>query len=284
MDWLAKYGATIDCRRKMVTFEPEGEDPFVFVGTVHGPRIPMIFVLRARDLLQGSCIGFLASVVDTTQVVPVRPEDTRLVCEFLDVFQEDLPGLPLHREIEFVIELAPGTEPVSRAPYRMAPAELKELKVQLQELLDMGFIRPSFSPWGAPVLFVKKKDGSLRMCIDYRELNKLTIKNKYPLPRIDDLFDQLQGKKVFSKIDLRSGYHQLRVKEGDIPKTAFRTRYGHYEFLVMSFGLTNAPAAFMDLMNRVFKDYLDQFVIVFINDILVYSQSESEHEQHLRLV
>ena len=131
----------------------------------------------------------------------------------------------------------------------MAPAELKELKVQLQGLLDMGFIRPSYSPWGAPVLFVKKKEGSLRMCFDYRELNKLAVKNKYPLPRIDDLFDQLQGKTVFSKIDLRSRYHQLRIKDGDIPKTAFRTRYGHYEFMVMSFGLTNAPATFMDLMN-----------------------------------
>ena len=184
-----------------------------------------------------------------------------MVCEFLDVFPEDLPGFPPHREIEFVIELAPSIEPASKALYRMAPAELKELKIQLQELLDLGFIRPSFSPWGAPVLFVKKKDGSMRMCINYRELNKLTIKNKYPLPRIDDLFDQLQGKGVFSKIDLRSGYHQLRVKESDIPKTAFRTRYGHYEFLVVSFGLTNAPAAFMDLMNRVFKDFLDQFVM-----------------------
>ena len=138
----------------------------------------------------------------------------------------------------------------------------------------MGFIRPSYSPWGAPVLFVKKKEGSLRMCIDYRELNKLTVKNRYPLPRIDDLFDKLQGKTVFSKIDLRSGYHQLRIKDEDIPKTTFRTRYGHYEFMVMSFGLTNAPAAFMDLMNRVFKDYLDRFMIVFIDDILIYSSSE----------
>ena len=162
----------------------------------------------------------------------------------------------------------------------MAPAELKELKVQLQELLDLAFIRPSHSPWGALVLFVKKKEGSLRMCIDCRELNKLTVKNRYPLPRIDDLFDQLQGKTVFSKIDLRSGYHQLRIKEEDIPKTAFRTRYGHYEFMVMSFGLTNAPAAFMDLMNRVFKDFLDKFVIVFIDDILVYSSTEEEHEHH----
>ncbi|KAL0556809.1 hypothetical protein IC582_005326 [Cucumis melo] len=166
----------------------------------------------------------------------------------------------------------------------MAPAELKELKVQLQELLDKGFIRPSVSPWGAPVLFVKKKDGSMRLCIDYRELNKVTVKNRYPLPRIDDLFDQLQGATVFSKIDLRSGYHQLRIKDGDVPKTAFRSRYGHYEFIVMSFGFTNAPAVFMDLMNRVFREFLDTFVIVFIDDILIYSKTEAEHEEHLRIV
>ncbi|GJZ33886.1 putative reverse transcriptase domain-containing protein [Tanacetum coccineum] len=186
------------------------------------------------------------------------------------------------RDVEFNIELIPGAEPISKAPYRMAPIELKELKDQLQELLERGFIRPSVSPWGAPVLFVKKKDGSMRLCIDYRELNKITIRNRYPLPRIDDLFDQLQGAKHFSKIDLRSGYHQLRVKEQDISKTAFRTRYGHYEFLVMPFGLTNAPAVFMDLMNRIFHEFLDKFVIVFIDDILVFSKSKEEHEDHLR--
>ena len=166
----------------------------------------------------------------------------------------------------------------------MAPAELKELKTQLQELVDGGFIRTGISPWGAPVLFVKKKDSTWRLCIDYRQLNKVTIRNKYPLPRIDDLFDQLQGAKVFSKIDLRSGYHQLRIRESNIPKTTFRIRYGHYEFLVMSFRLTNAPEAFMDLMNRVFRPYLDRFVIVFIDDILVYSRSKLEHEIHLGLV
>ncbi|KAI3776203.1 hypothetical protein L1987_45975 [Smallanthus sonchifolius] len=173
---------------------------------------------------------------------------------------------------------------MARAPYRLAPFEMQELASQLQELSDKGFIRPSHSPWGAPVLLVKKKDGSFHMCIDYRELNKLTIKNRYPLPIIDDLFDQLQGSICFSKIDLRSGYHQLRVQEEDIPKTAFRTRYGHYEFMVMPFGLTNAPAVFMDLMNHVCKPYLDKFVIVFINDILIYSKTKADHEQHLRLV
>ncbi|KAA0052217.1 hypothetical protein E6C27_scaffold207G00280 [Cucumis melo var. makuwa] len=166
----------------------------------------------------------------------------------------------------------------------MAPSELKELKVQLQELVDKRYIRPSVSPWGAPMLFVKTKDGTLRLCIDYRQLNKVTIRNKYPLPRIDDLFDQLRGAVVFSKIDLRSGYHQLKVRELDIPKIAFRTRYGHYEFLIIPFRLTNAPAVFMDLMNRIFHQYLDQFVIVFIDDILVYSVDKKSHEEHLRIV
>ncbi|GJU66087.1 putative reverse transcriptase domain-containing protein [Tanacetum coccineum] len=182
------------------------------------------------------------------------------------------------------IDLVPGDAPVARVPYRLAPSEMKKLSDQLQELFDKGFIRPSSSHWGALVLFVKKKDGLFRMCIDYRELNKLTVKNCYPLPRIDDLFDQLQGSSVYLKIDLRSGYHQLRVCEEDILKTAFRTRYGHYEFQVMPFGLTNALAVFMDLMNRVCKPYLDKFVIVFVEDVLIYSKSKQEHEEHLKLI
>nr|GFC31348.1 putative reverse transcriptase domain-containing protein [Tanacetum cinerariifolium] len=194
----------------------------------------------------------------------------------------DLSGLPPTRPVEFQIDLVPGVAPVARAPYRLAPSEMKELAEQLKELSDKGFIRPSSSPWGAPVLFVKKKDGSFWMCIDYREIKKLTVKNRYPLPRIDDLFDQLQGSSVYSKIDLRSGYHQLRVREEDIPKIAFRTRYGHYEFQVMPFGLTNAPAVFMDLMNRVCKPYLDKFMIILIDDILIYSKDEKEHEEHLK--
>ncbi|GKD24952.1 putative reverse transcriptase domain-containing protein [Tanacetum coccineum] len=213
-----------------------------------------------------------------------RLEDVPIFQDFPKVFPEDLSGLPPTRQVEFQIDLVPGAAPVARAPYRLAPSEMKELSEQLKELSDKGFIRPSSSPWGAPVLFVKKKDGSFRMCIDYRELNKLTVKNRYPLPRIDDLFDQLQGSSVYSKIDLRSGYHQLRVREEDIPKTAFRTRYGHYEFQVMPFGLTNAPAVFMDLMNRVCKPYLDKFVIVFIDDILIYSKNKKEHEEHLKQI
>ncbi|GJW87227.1 putative reverse transcriptase domain-containing protein [Tanacetum coccineum] len=177
-----------------------------------------------------------------------------------------------------------GAALVARAPYRLAPSEMKELSEQLQELFDKGFIRPSSSPWGAPVLFVKKKDGSFKMCIDYHDLNKLTVKNRYPLLRIDDLFDQLQGSSIYSKIDPRSRYHQLRVREQDIPKMAFRTRYGHYEFQVMPFGLKNVLAVFMDLMNRVCKPYLDKFVIVFIDDILIYSKDEKEHEEHLKVI
>ena len=196
----------------------------------------------------------------------------RVVCEYADVFPDEQPGLPPYRGVDFGIELHPGTSPISMTPHRMAPVELQELKVQLQELLDKGFIRSSTSPWGALVLFGKKKDKTLRLCIDYRQLNMVTIKNRYPLPRINDLFDQLRGARVYSKIDLRTGYHQLGVREIDIPMIAFRTRNGHFEFTVMPFGLTNAPAAFMDLMHRVFQPYIDQFVVVFVNDILIYSQ------------
>jgi hypothetical protein len=166
----------------------------------------------------------------------------------------------------------------------MPPKELAELKTQLQELLDKGYIRPSSSPWGCPALFVNKKDGSLRLCVDYRPLNAVTIMNKYPLPRIDVLFDQLAGAKVFSKIDIRSGYHQIKIRPCDFPKTAFSTRYGLYEYLAMSFGLTNAPAYFMYLVNSVFMTELDKFVVVFIDDILIYSKNEEEHVEHLRVV
>jgi hypothetical protein len=200
--------------------------------------------------------------------------DIPVVCEFPDVFPDDLPGLPPARDVEFVIELKPGTTPISRRAYRMPPKELAELKIQLQELLDKGFIQPSSSPWGCPAIFVKKKDKTLRLCVDYRPLNEVTIKNKYPLPRIVLLFDQLAEAKVFSKVDLRSSYHQIKIRPEDIPKTTFTTRYGLYEYLVMPFGLTNAPAHFMYLMNSVFMSELDKFVVVFIDDILVIPKTK----------
>ncbi|KAK8558553.1 hypothetical protein V6N12_041854 [Hibiscus sabdariffa] len=260
MDWLFEHRVTLDCESKIATLKTPDDRSVTLVGERRGYLSNVVSVLTADRMIRK---GYE---------------------EFPDVFPEELPGLPPDRDVEFEIETYPGSAPVSMAPYRMAPKELKELKVQLQELLDRGFIRPSSSPWGAPVLFVKKKDGSLRLCIDYRKLNNLTVKNKYPLPRIDDLFDQFRGATVFLKIDLRSGYYQLKVKDSDVAKTAIRTRYGHYEFLVMPFGLTNAPAAFMDMMNRVFRPYLDQFVVVFIDDILIYSRSEAEHVEHLRII
>ncbi|GJT94961.1 putative reverse transcriptase domain-containing protein [Tanacetum coccineum] len=248
-------------------------------------RLNIISCTKTQKYIEKGFPIFLPHV--TTKEVEDKSEKsdlrTSIVKTFLKYFLKTLRVSSIDN-LEFQIDLVPGAAPVARAPYRLAPSEMKELSEQLKELSDKGFIRPSSSPWGAPVLFVKKKDGSFRMCIDYRELNKLTVKNRYPLPRIDDLFDQLQGSSVYSKIDLRSGYHQLRVREEDIPKTAFRTRYGHYEFQVMPFGLTNAPAVFMDLMNQVCKPYLDKFVIVFIDDILIYSKNKEEHEEHLKQI
>ncbi|GJW02311.1 putative reverse transcriptase domain-containing protein [Tanacetum coccineum] len=309
MDWLARYQAVIVCAEKIVRIPWRNETLIIHGdGSNQGnvTRLNIISCTKTQKYMEKGFPIFLAHV--TAKEVEdksekKRLEDVPIVRDFPEVFPEDLPGLPPTRQVEFQIDLVPGAAPVARAPYRLAPSEMKELSEQLKELSDKGFIRPSSSPWGkgaendrfkrvvrelkskiAPVLFVKKKDGSFRMCIDYRELNKLTVKNRYPLPRIDDLFDQLQGSSVYSKIDLRSGYHQLRVREEDIPKTAFRTRYGHYEFQVMPFGLTNAPAVFMDLMNRVCKPYLDKFVIVFIDDILIYSKNKREHEEHLKLI
>ncbi|GJZ33032.1 putative reverse transcriptase domain-containing protein [Tanacetum coccineum] len=250
IDWLVKYHAVIVCDEKIIRI-PFGNE----------------ILIKAEDKSEEK-----------------RLEDVPIVRDFPEVFPDDFLGILPTRQVEFQIDLIPGVAPVARAPYRLAPSEMKELSDQLHELSNKGFIRPSSSPWGAPALFVKKKDGSFWMCIDYRELNKLTVKNRYPLLRIDDLFDQLQGSSVYSKIDLRSGYYQLRVREEDILKTAFRTRYSHYEFQVMPFGLTNASAVFMDLMNQVCKLYLDKFVIIFIDDILIYSKNKQEHEEHLKLI
>ena len=227
-------------------------------------RWSIVFAIPGQEMFvvamprpEGGSTAHLYYIEEDTSKGGVIPLDSiPVVHEYSDVFQE-IPGLPPSREIDFVIDLLPDTRPIARAPYRMAPTEMRELRDQIEQLLGQGFIRRSTSPWGAPVLFVKKRDGSLRLCVDYRELNKVTIRNKYPLPRIDDLFYQLRGATFFSKIDLRSGYHQLRIREQDVSKTAFLTRYGSYEFRVMPFGLTNAPAVFMDLMNRVFREFLD---------------------------
>jgi hypothetical protein len=233
---------------------------------------------------EGKEIEFVTEPVVTTKVVANHVKVNQLdasqgskvpvVNKFPDVFPEELPGMPPDRDIEFVIELKPGTTPT---PYRMATPELAELKQHIKELLEKGFVRPSSSPWGARVIFVPKKDGTQRLCVHYHALNEVTIKNKYPLPRIVDMFNELHGAFVFSRIDLRLGYHQLKIRECDIPKTAFILRYGLYEYTVMSFRLTNAPTYFMYLMNNVFMEYLYKFVVVFIDDILIYLRSEEEH-------
>jgi hypothetical protein len=255
----------------------------VIVGQNQGVSLRFVSSLQLRKSMRKGCMLYAILALNEKGVAEGL-EHLPVVKDFADVFPEELPGMPLERELEFTIDLKPGTEPIARAPYRMSTPELQELKMQLKELLDLGLIRPSVSPWGAPVIFIQKKDGSWRLCIDYRQLNKATIKNQYPLPRIDDLFDQMKGATVFSKIDLRSGYHQLRIKEDDVPKTAFKMRFGHYEFIVLPFGLTNTLGVFMSLMNGVFREYLDKFVQVFIDDILIYSRMTEEHDEHLRLV
>nr|GEW45657.1 putative reverse transcriptase domain-containing protein [Tanacetum cinerariifolium] len=239
MDWLRRCHAVIVCDEKLVQI-PYGNETLTFCGNKSNNGRE-----KEEDKSEGKQLT-----------------DVPIVQDFLEVFPEDLPGLPPARPVEFQIDLIPRAAPVARAPYRLAPSEMKELSKQLHELSDKGFIRPSSLTWEALVFFFKNKDGSFRMCIDYRELNKLTVKNRYPLLRIDDLLDQLQGSSIYSKIYLRSGYHHLIVREQDVPKTAFQTRYGHYEFQVMPFGLTNAPAVFMDLMNR----------------------DEKEHEEHLKAI
>jgi len=270
MDWLSSNQVLLNCAKKSMIF-PNSEN--LLKSPTNSNSEPL------RNEIQGY---LLLSSMEIKEEVELK--NIAVVQNFPEVFPNNILGLPPNREIEISIYLMPGVGPISVAPYRMSPSELAELKKQLEELLEKYFIRPSVSPWGAPVLLVKKKDGSFRLCVDYRQLNKFTIKNKYPLPRIDDLMDQLRGASVFSKIDLRSGYHQFRVKVEDIQKTAFRTRYGHYEYQVMPFGVTNAPAIFMDYMNRIFHPFLDQFVVVFIDDILIYSKTLEEHEEHLRIV
>jgi hypothetical protein len=263
MNWMNKMVVVINVGGRSISLkEPIREGTF------------QVILPRKINLASTTC------AIQTTLLAKIP-----VVCEFPDVFPDELPEIPPDRDVEFAIELISGTAPISRRPYQMPPNELAELKKQLQDLLKKGLIRPSSSEWGCPALFVKKKkDNSLRMCVDYQPLNDVIIKNKYPLPQIDILFDQLSKAKVFSKMDLRSGYHQIKIRPQDIPKTVFSTRYGLYEYLVISFGLTNAPAYFMYLMNSIFLPELDKFVIMFIDDILVYSENEEDHAEHLRIV
>ncbi|GJY30669.1 hypothetical protein Tco_0414164 [Tanacetum coccineum] len=282
MDWLVERDAVFVCGKKEVHI-PVKNEVLVVKGHEGVSRLKVISCIKARKYVEKVSQLFLAHVTEK-EPSEKRLQDVHVICDFLKVFPDDLLGLLPPRQVKFKIELVLGATPVVRVPYHLTSSEMKELSDQLKELSEKGLIRLSSPPWGAPLLFVKKKDGSFQMCIDYRELNKLTVKNRYPLPRIDDVFDQLQGSCVYSKINLRSGYHQLRIKEEDILITAFQTRYGHYEFQVIPFGLINAPAIFMDLMNRVCKSYLEKFVIVFIDDILIYSKSKEEHKEHLKII
>ncbi len=309
MPWLVHHNPSIDWRTKAVKvlqgddIAAQQEEILHALTCTHktskadkqheGKKIGAVTFVSAKQMARMAryetlhC-AFVQVHVDesTLNAAETLPSDVQaLLKQYSDVFPEDLPSeLPPHREVEHKIELEAGAQPPSRPTFRMSPKELDELKQQLADLTKHGFIRPSKSPYGAPVLFVKKKDGSVRMCVDYRALNKLTIKNKYPLPRIDELLDRLHGAKYFSKLDLRSGYHQVRIASGDEHKTAFRTRYGHFEFLVMPFGLTNAPATFMHLMQEIFRPYLDRFVIVFLDDILIFSRNREEHKAHVQQV
>ena len=281
MDWLKSNHANICCQSGEISFTSLGNRVQVD-GTTGKPKTTLV---KANKLLRGLRKNQPIYLAKLNKVEDDKPQwEPAWLQQYSDLFLEDLMQMPPEREIDHVIELVPGATPTAKSPYKMSVPEAIELKEQLRQLLDQGFIRPSVSPWGAPVLFQKKKDGTLRLCIDYRGLNQLTVKNKYPIPRIDELLDRLHGSTVFSKIDLKSGYYQIRIKEEDIPKTAFNSRYGHYEFTVMSFGLTNAPATFNRLMQDIFKHQLDKHVLVFFDDILIYSRNDKDHEAHVKEV
>lgn len=247
---------------------------------VHAAAAAALLAARADVSAEGPELANLSAHANFA--TPAEIES--LLLEYRDVFQEVPAGLPPDRGVGHTIPIEPGAKAPFKGLYRMSPLEQAEAKKQVTELLAKGWIRPSTSPYGAPVLFVGKADGTLRMCVDYRALNALTVKNRYPMPRIEDLFDKLAEGKVFTSLDLQSGYHQIRITDEDVPKTAFRTPMGHYEYLVLCFGLTNAPATFQAEMNRIFAPYLNKFVVVYLDDILIFSKTAAEHVEHLRLV
>ena len=285
MDFLRQVKAVpIPFLRSMAILEEEA--PCMVPTITEGKtRTPMLSAIQLEKGLKNNEVTYLVALKDDMvdsmgDLIPMEVQ--KVLNEFKDVMPSELPKkLPPRREEDHKIELESGAKPPAMGPYRMAPPELEELRRQLKELLEARFIQPSKAPYGASVLFQKKHDGSLRMCIDYRALNKVTVKNKYPIPLIVDLFDQLGRAKYFTKLDLRSGYYQVRISEGDEPKTTCVTRYGSYEFLVMPFGLTKAPATFCTLMNKIFHPFLDKFVVVYLDDIVIFSNTLEEHVDHL---
>jgi len=299
--WLTAHNPDIDWVSNTMTLQKNNTIYTLKQPTDHStPRTPAVDLLTAMQVkkqLRKGATAFLATLKEVTddpaslnsmEQLPLPAGDSPWTSQLHQTLRRHssifgkLPrGLPPARGVEHEIQTEPGAKPPYSRIYHMSPLELAEVKKQLTDLIDSEFIQPSKSPYGAPILFVRKKDGKLRMCVDYRALNKITVKNRYPLPRVDDLMDQLHGATVFSKLDLQSGYWQIRIAKDDVPKTAFRTRYGHYEWKVMPFGLTNAPATFQALMNNILQPYLDKFVVVYLDDILIYSKSPEEHLQHI---
>jgi hypothetical protein len=253
MDWLEMHKEILDCYAKTLKYKDENDTTRTVQAIQKPVSVRQVSAMQFKKCMRKGCQVYSIQVTNLLEKED-KPnlEDFVVLWDFRDVFADEIPELPPRREIDFSINLLPGSAPISKSPYRMSFPELTELKIQLQELLDKEYIRPSVSPWGAPILFVKTNDKTLRLCIDYRQLNKMTIKNKYPLPRINDMFDQVGGENIFLKLDRRSGYHQVRIKDEDISKTMFHTRYGHYELVVIPFGLTNAPTTLMYLMNSIF--------------------------------
>ena len=283
--WETKHKAKIDCSNNTIQFEYMKEQYYITARD----SIEQISVNAMMNDFNNGYPMFsvvMHDVENNDKELKNHEDISRVLQEYIDVFPEELPkGLPPKRASEdFKIVLKQDAKPVKKGLYRMSRTELEETRKQVEKLIDLGFVRPSKSPWASPVLFASKKDGGLRFCIDYRALNRFTVKNSYPLPRIDGLMDQVGNAQYFTTIDLRSGYHQMRIAEEDVPKTAFSTRYGHYEYTVVPFGLTNAPAEFMSLMNKIFKEYTDKFVLVYLDDILVYSKTWEDHIRHVRLV
>ena len=300
-DWLTRYSATLDMAADTVTLTCNGQ--VLTISKTSGARRKkkkperlkadaaraapagpdVISVIQMRRYVNAKNQCFLVYVTQGDGAQAQTQAHAATVDEFGDVFAE-IAGLPPERDVFHTVPTEPGAKPPFMGQYRLAPAQKKEMEKQVADLLAKGLIEPSCSPYGAPILFVTKKDGAMRMCIDYRALNKITVRNGYPLPRIEDLLDTLGGAKVFSSLDLQAGYHQILIKPSDVPKTTFRTPLGHFQFKVLPFGLTNAPATFQALMNRVFGPYVGKFVLVYLDDILIFSKNHEEHAEHLCLV